>query len=95
MATCCWEKTFYTSKEVERDVSGINAHEINYRPKLARQKTGKGHTALLTFSALMNLPTPPMQIKSFNEIQHNFSAVYKQKTDIQNNAVNEFSVSKA
>ena len=41
----------------------------------------------------MNLPTPPMQIKSFNEIQHNFSAVYKQKTDIQNNAVNEFSVS--
>ena len=54
------KKSFYTSKEVKRDVPGINAHEINYRSILARQETGKGHTALSTFSGLMNLPPPPM-----------------------------------
>ena len=45
----------------------------------------------------MNLPPPPMQIESFNEIQDNFSEVYKQKAAIsmQNNAVKEFSVSEA
>ena len=38
-----------------------------------------------------------MQIKSFNEIQDNFSEVYKQKADIsmRNNAVDEFSFSEA
>ena len=54
------KKSFYTSKEVKRDVSGINAHEINYRSIIARWETGKGHTALSTFSGLMNLPPPPM-----------------------------------
>ena len=35
----------------------------------------------------MNFPPPPMQIKSFSEIQDNFSEVYKQIADIsmQNN----------
>ena len=38
-----------------------------------------------------------MQIKSFNEIQGNFSEVRKQKVRIsmKNNAVNEFSISEA
>ena len=45
----------------------------------------------------MNLRPPPTQIRSFNEIQDNFSAVCKQipKISIQNNAANEISVSKA
>ena len=90
-------KSFCTSKEFKRDVSGINAHEINYRSILAMGETGKGHTALSTFNGLMNLPPPPMQIKSFNEIQDNFSEVYKQIADIsmQNNVAKEFSVSEA
>ena len=45
----------------------------------------------------MNSPPPPMQIKSLNESQDNICEVYKQIADIfmQNNAVNEFSVSEA
>ena len=39
------------------------------------QETGKGHTALSTFSGLMNLPPPSMQIKSFNEIQDNYKQI--------------------
>ena len=75
----------------------MNAHKINYRHILARRETGKDHTALPTFSGLMNLLLPPIQIKSFNEIQDNFSEVYKQIADMsmQNNAVNEFSVGEA
>ena len=90
-------KSFYTSKEVKRDAFGKNEHEVNYRSILARRETGKGHTALSKFSGLINLPAPMMQIKSFNEIQGNFSEVWKQKVRIsmKNNAVNEFSVSEA
>ena len=88
-------KIFYASKEFKTDASGINSHGINYRFIFARWETGKGHTALPTFSGLMNLPPPPMQIKSFNEIEDNFSEVYKQIADIftKNNAANNFSVS--
>ena len=45
----------------------------------------------------MNLPPPPMQIKSLHDLKGNFSEVYKQIADIsmQNNAANEFSVSEA
>ena len=90
-------KSFYKNKEVKRDVSGINVHEINYRSLLARREMRKSHTTLSTFSGLMNLLPPPMQIESFKEIQDNFSEVYKQKAAISmhNNAVNEFSVSEA
>ena len=55
-------------------------------PYLQCGKQGKA-IALSTFNGLMNFPPPPMQIKSFSEIQDNFSEVYKQIADIsmQNN----------
>ena len=35
------------------------------------REIGKGHTALKTFCGFMNMQ-PPMQIKSFNDMQQNY-----------------------
>ena len=59
------------------------------------REIGKGHIDLLTFCGLMNLP-PPMQSKTFNEMQENLFEAYKQVADVSmQNVANKFRFSEA
>ena len=62
-----WSKSFFTSKEVERDGRGANPFDINIRAILAFREIGKGHAGIETFCGLMNMP-PPMTEATFNNI---------------------------
>ena len=50
--------------------------ETNNRAIIAMREIGRGHTTVKNFCGFMNMP-PPMQIKSFNEMQKNIVSVYQ------------------
>ena len=50
---CDWKYCFNTSKKQG------HSHEVNVRAVLAFREIGRGHTAMTTFSKVMNMPTPP------------------------------------
>ena len=50
---CEWEHCFNTSKEQGR------SHEVNVRAVLAFREIGRGHSAMTTFSKVMNMSAPP------------------------------------
>ena len=60
---CDWEYCFNTSKKQG------HSHEVNVRAVLAFREIGRGHTAMTTFSKVMNMPTPPTR-KNFTQIQN-------------------------
>lgn len=76
--SCGWKKSFYTSKRTKRTAAGNGNQpfEINIRAVIAMREIGKGYNGLSLFCGFMNM-TPPMQIKAFNEMQHNIMLAYK------------------
>ena len=50
---CEWKHCFNTSKKQGR------SHEVNVRAVLAFREIGRGHSAMTTFSKVMNMPAPP------------------------------------
>jgi hypothetical protein len=52
---CEWKYCFNTSKKQG------HSHEINVRAVLAFREIGRGHTAMTTFTKVMNMPPPPMR----------------------------------
>ena len=50
---CEWKHCFNTSKKQGR------SHEVNLRAVLAFREIGRGHSAMTTFSKVMNMPAPP------------------------------------
>lgn len=90
LPTCMWEKTFFTSKKIEKnDFVGDKTYEINCRSIIAMREIGKGHSALSTFCGFMNLP-PPMNKTSFNDLQEKLHDLYLKAADISmESAANE------
>ena len=87
---CDWKQSFYSSKEVEKQCSGMSRFEINYRTVIAMKEIGKGHSALEKFCDLMNIP-PPMNVKAFNDIQYKIHSIYQRVADAKmKNAADEF-----
>ena len=71
---CDWNQSFYTIKCLNQTLGCDNqSFEINNRAITAMTEIGGGHTALKTFCGFLNMP-PPMQIKSFNEMQQNIAS---------------------
>ena len=64
---CGWDKTIYTSKDVETVTRGRKGFNINTRSVLAFREIGKGHTAMQTLCGYMNMP-PPMSVTTYNDI---------------------------
>ena len=60
---CNWKYYFNTSKKQG------HSYEVNVRAALALRGIGRGHTAMTTFSKVMNMPTPPTR-KNFMKIQN-------------------------
>ena len=52
---CEWKYCFNTSKKQG------HSHEVNVRAVLAFREIGRGHTAMTTFTKVMNMPSPPMR----------------------------------
>ena len=64
---CGWNKTIYTSKDVETVTRGRKGFDINTRSVLAFREIGKAHTAVQTLCGYMNMP-PPMSVTTYNDI---------------------------
>ena len=47
---CEWKHSFHTSKKQAR------SHEVNVRGALAYREIARGHSAMTTFSKVMNMP---------------------------------------
>ena len=62
---------------------GNQSFEINNCAIIVMKEIGRGHTALKTFCGFMNMP-PPIQIKSFNEMQQYIASVYQ---DVANDSM--------
>lgn len=60
---CEWKYCFNTSKKQG------HSHEVNVRAVLAFREIGRGHTAMTTFSKVMNMPAPPAR-SAFTKIQN-------------------------
>ena len=58
-----WKYCFNTSKKQGQ------SYEINVRAVLAFREIGKGHSAMTTFSKVLNMPTPPRRA-NFTKIQN-------------------------
>ena len=71
-----WKQSFYSSKEDEKQGSGMSPFEINYRTVIAMREIEKGHSGLERFCGLMNLP-PPLNIKAFNGIQDKIHSIHQ------------------
>ena len=50
---CEWKYCFHTSKKQGP------SYEVNVRAVLAFREIGRGHNAMVTFTKLMNMPSPP------------------------------------
>jgi ribosomal protein S27E len=59
---CDWKYCFNTSKKKGQ------SYEINVRATLAFREIGKGHSAMTTFSKVLNMPAPPRRA-NFTKIQ--------------------------
>ena len=60
---CDWKYCFNTSKKQGQ------SYEVNVRAVLAFREIGKGHSAMTTFSKVLNMPAPPRRA-NFTKIQN-------------------------
>ena len=75
---CDWTYKFFSSPEFkfqEKDSRGQKSYEINIQLVIAFQEIGRGHEAMKTFTAMMNIPKP-LAIASFNNINNNLHQTY-------------------
>ena len=81
---CDWKYCFHTSKKQGP------SFEVNVRAVLAFREIGRGHNAMVTFTKLMNMPSPPTR-RNFTKIQNKkLLPVVKQVANdsMMNNAMN-------
>ena len=81
---CDWKYCFHTSKKQGP------SFEVNVRAVLAFREIGRSHNAMVTFTKLMNMPSPPNH-RNFTKIQNKkLLPVVKQVANdsMMNNAMN-------
>ena len=78
-AECHWEHCFFSSPKFDfpgRDKRGKGTFEINIRAVMAFRELGKGHEAMKTFNAVMNM-CPPISTRTYIDINDKIHDIYQ------------------
>ena len=67
---------FFSSPDIKQNKQGINPQEINNRSVMAFREIGRVREAMVTFTTIMNMPTP-MNKDNFDAINDKLYDTYE------------------
>ena len=73
-----FEHQFFSSPDIKPNKRGINPQGINIRSVLAFREIGRGREAMVTFTTIMNIPTP-MNKDNFDSINDKLYNAYMRR----------------